>query len=282
MKDYTEKEAASLLPARPDTAHKGDFGFAVFAAGSLGMCGAGALSSYAALRAGCGKVTWIHPGKAQARPAWEVMTLPVGGRAFGEEDADEVTAFLQRADVFCLGPGLGRNPGTFAFVRKVLNDIRVPFVLDADGLMAYAGRPEDIPGGYRGILTPHEGEAAALLGKAVPEVRADREGAVLELAERSGCVSVLKGHETLISDGSEVWRNHTGNAGMATAGSGDVLTGILGGLLAQGMTITAASLAGVCLHGAAGDLAAEEGARGMTASDILLCVRSVLARWDRP
>ncbi len=261
MNELTADYAASLLPPRPETAHKGSFGFAVCVAGSEGMCGAGALASLSALRAGCGRVTWIHPGRATARPAWEVMTLPLGGIAFSDEDAEAVVAYLERAQVLCIGPGLGRREETFAFVRRVLEKISIPFVLDADGLMAFAGCPERIPEGKRCILTPHEGEASALLGLPSAWVKDHREETVRLLAEKTGGVAVLKGHNTLICCGEEVWRNSTGNAGMATAGSGDVLTGLIGGLLAQGMPVKDAALSGVCLHGTAGDLAARSGSR---------------------
>lgn len=280
MKDFTARDAAALLPKRAEDAHKGTFGFVLCAAGSLGMGGAGALTSLACLKAGCGRVTWAYPGKTLVRPAWEVMTLPLGGEAFAEADVDGIRPFLPRIQALCLGPGLGRREETFAFVSRLLDENPAPFVLDADGLMAFAGTPDKIPHGERGILTPHEGETAALLGRPIPWVHAHREEAVQELAARSGAVAVLKGHETLVCDGEEVWRNRTGNAGMATAGAGDVLTGLIGGLLAQGLSPLDAARVGVCLHGAAGDLAARQGSRGLVASDILEAARTVLAQWD--
>jgi NAD(P)H-hydrate epimerase len=170
-----------------------------------------------------------------------------------------------------LGPGLGDDARTRALLSLALATLEVPLVLDADALNALDGEPERLRGARVPlVLTPHPGEAARLLGRRVDAVLGDRESSVMELATKTGAVVVLKGAGTLVTDGERLYVNRTGNPGMATAGSGDVLTGVIASLLAQGMTTFDGAVLGVHLHGLAGDLAAAEvGEHGMIATDIL-------------
>jgi hydroxyethylthiazole kinase-like uncharacterized protein yjeF len=287
-----------LLKKRAPESNKGDYGHLGILAGSRGMAGAPALVARAAQRSGAGLVTVLTAGCVQpilASKLDEQMTLPLPDRegALTEEAFDAVATFAEKATALCIGPGLTTSPGTVALMHRILREIMIPIVLDADGLNALAQQPELLaqrPDDPRAplILTPHPGEAARLLGISIPEVQADRIEAVRQLARRYRAISVLKGRYTLIADPSgPIAINTTGNPGMATGGMGDTLTGILGGLLAQGVApgksvpdlqdfrkVTAhpqeIAALGVHLHGMAGDLAAEEaGEAGLTAGDVI-------------
>jgi len=272
--------ASKLLPPRPLDSHKGTYGHVLTVAGSRGMAGAGSLCSAAALKAGCGRVTWAHPGGAGASPPWEVMTVPVGYLgSFSSGCVQDVRICLQGKEALAIGPGLGRDPETSLFVRMLLRENSLPFVLDADGLYALGTRLEEARSKTTGVLTPHPGEAARLLGMATSVVASDPVGAAKEIANRSGCVAVVKGAATVVSDGRRTAVNRTGNPGMATAGSGDVLTGVVASFLAQGLSPWDAACLGVCLHGAAGDKAAEEGGRAITASDVLGGLQQAFLDW---
>ena len=265
------QQSARLAPRRR-SAHKGDFGHVLVIGGAPGMSGAARLAGEAALRAGAGLVSVAtHPAHAAllnlTRP--ELMVRGVG-------DADELAPLIERADVVAVGPGLGREPWGRALFQGML-DCPLPLVMDADALNLLAEEdPSSAPQDW--ILTPHPGEAARLLGSTTAEVESDRFAAARALAERHGCVAVLKGAGTLIQGGSHrppaVCSD--GNPGMATAGSGDVLTGVIAALRAQGLDGEEAACAGVCLHAAAGDRAALGGQKGLIASDILGRLRTVL------
>lgn len=281
-------EVAAWLPERRPDTHKGDVGHLLVVAGSPGLTGAAALSSTAGLRAGAGLVTLGAPAGQQALLAaklTEVMTLPLAETPAGALSLRAFTAirdFLGRCRALALGPGLGRDPETLELVRRLVFEAPVPLVLDADGLYALAGRLEEAgvaaaraPGATR-VLTPHPGEMAALLGVTTQEVQADRIGTAREAARKCGAVVVLKGAPTVVAhpDG-EARLNPTGSPALATAGSGDVLTGIIGGLLAQGLPPWEAAVAGVYVHGRCGDLAARDvdpagdlSAAGVLAGDI--------------
>jgi len=268
-------------PARPRRAdtHKGTYGRVLVAAGSPRMAGAGLLCVRAALRAGCGLAAWALPAGLAAAVtgrAPEAMLAPLadGGRGDWSGVAPEaLAAELAGTDALVLGPGLGRFAGDAAWLRRVWDAAcgaaggtgagrAVPFVLDADALnmlaeaddfAAWPGRPADSPA----VLTPHPGEMARLARTSTAEVQRDRIGIARHYATRHGVVLVLKGAATVtaLPDGT-VYVNTTGNPGMATGGSGDVLAGIIGSLLAQGMPPGTAAAFGVWLHGAAGDRAA--------------------------
>ena len=233
--------------------------------------GAGALCSAAALRAGAGLVSWGYRRGGTPRGLWEVMT-----RAVDEgKERQQLSAFLAGKSAVALGPGLGKD--ALPWVEAALAS-GLPLVLDADGLNALAGQPERLRGA-QGVITPHPAEAARLLGVDTRDVTADPPAAALRLAEATGMVAVVKGSVTTIAcwDG-RIALNTAGNPGMATAGSGDVLTGIAGSLMAQGLSPWAAACCGVYLHARAGDEAARAGMAGLIASDIIRALPSALEK----
>ncbi|AWB43218.1 bifunctional ADP-dependent NAD(P)H-hydrate dehydratase/NAD(P)H-hydrate epimerase [Paenibacillus sp. CAA11] len=267
-------------PRQPD-GHKGTYGHVLLAAGSLRMSGAGLLSARASLRAGCGLATWALP--AGVLPlvigaAPELMLAPVGepgSDAYDATASDEVLRLLEARDVLAAGPGLGRFEGDGRFLRALWEGAKTPLVLDADALnmLADAGGLSAWPRREAAtVLTPHPGEMARLAGVSTAEVQRDRIGLARRFALEHGVTLVLKGARTVIAgaDG-RTFVNMTGNPGMATGGAGDVLTGIIAGLLAQGLDAAAAAAYGVYLHGQAGDRAAamRTGAASLIAGDIL-------------
>ncbi len=262
-------QQSDCLGPRRRTAHKGDFGQVLVIGGAPGMSGAARLSGEAALRAGAGLVTVAtHPDHAAllnlTRP--ELMVSPV-------DDPESLDPLLERASVIAIGPGLGRGPWGRRLWERVCVSGKA-LVVDADALNLLAAAPSVNPSW---VLTPHPGEAARLLGRSTTEIGQDRFQAVRELQQCYGGVVVLKGAGTLIQGQSQrppaVCTD--GNPGMATAGSGDVLTGVIAALLAQGLDPENAASLGVCLHGAAGDRAAQEGEKGLIASDLLAALRVV-------
>lgn len=263
--DYLER----TLPPRRRTAHKGDFGHVLVIGGGPGMPGAVRLCGEAALRAGAGLVSIAtHPGHAAlvvaARP--ELMS-------HGVESVADLEPLLERADVVALGPGLGRSDWAGRLMARLKDDGH-PSVWDADALNWLAGTPRISD---TRIITPHPGEAARLLGASAAEVQSDRSGALADLRGRYGGVAVLKGSGSLVSGKSAVpWLCTAGNPGMAAPGMGDVLTGIIAALLAQGLSPEDAAAVGVAVHARAGDLAAANGERGLLASDLLAELRRVI------
>ena len=270
-------------PTRPPDAHKGTAGLVLIVAGSRGMAGAAALVGNGALRAGAGLVKIATPDAAldtvaALAPCCTTAPLPDDGACVRAEAAETVFALAEGQNALAVGPGLGRTSGASAVVRAVLERLDVPIVLDADGLNAVADDASAALGSARDgiILTPHPGEAARLLGTSVKDVQADREAAARRLAA-FGAVAVLKGAGTIVCDGERIYVNRTGNPGMATAGAGDVLTGMLAALVAGGMPMFEAAVLAVWAHGRAGDLAAERlGILGMTALDLLGCLPEAL------
>jgi len=272
------EDITSRLPLRARDAHKNQMGTVAVLAGSAGFTGAAALCASATLRAGCGLAYLCIPKSLQpvvAALAAEVITWPFDDQSRGLLDVNGYAEWRERIagqDVIALGPGLAQEAGTASLVHQILNEMQKPLILDADGLNACAGQPALIKN-YRGtmVLTPHPGELARLIGKSTVEIAADRIGIARSTASELGQVLVLKGGPTLIAtpDG-KVFINTTGNPGMATAGAGDVLTGTIAGLAAQGLNAADAALCGVYLHGLAGDLARlHKGEAGMVAGDIL-------------
>jgi NAD(P)H-hydrate epimerase len=259
---------------RPREAHKGDFGRVLVVAGSYGMAGAAALACRAAYRAGAGLVYLAAPSRiydALAAQLTETVIHPMEGDVLGSAHFERIAALAERCDVLAVGCGLGLSQRTVELVARVLEGIRRPIVLDADGLNAAAQRP-DIRArkGPALVLTPHEGELARLLGAAPERIREDRQGCARGAARRFGASVVLKGHGTVVTDGARTYLNRTGNPGMATGGSGDVLTGIIAALIGQGFDAYDAARLGVYLHGRAGDIAAaQKGEVSLIASDII-------------
>jgi NAD(P)H-hydrate epimerase len=283
-------EAADVrdaLPLRPADAHKGRYGHLLVVAGSVGKTGAAVLSCLGALRSGTGLVTCATASSQQpvvAAQLREAMTEPLpetGARTISAKAVERVVELLARMDAVALGPGIGLDPETQAAVQALVRDVERPMVVDADALTALAGRVElcrDAPAPR--LLTPHPGEAARLLGASIADVQNDRIASARRLAAESGAVVALKGARTVVAapDG-RVALNPTGNPGMATGGTGDVLTGIAGGLLAQGAGPAAALHAAVYLHGLAGDLAAEtRGQAGLVAGDVAASLPAAIRR----
>lgn len=264
------------LPPRAADSHKGDFGRALLVGGSRGMAGSVALAGQAALRGGAGLVTLavpdvIQPTVAGFDPCY--MTLPLPSDAEGrlcKTAHRQLIEAADRATVVACGPGLGRSADLVNLVGRLYFEVAKPLVVDADGLNALASQPDLLarPGGPR-VLTPHPGEFARLFGKesSPPEERRER---AIDLALRANAVLVLKGHRTLVTDGHRCEVNTTGNPGMATGGTGDVLTGVITALLCQGLSPFDAAHLGVYLHGLAGDFAAARtGQVSLVASDLL-------------
>ncbi len=265
------------LPARPADAHKGTFGTTLVVGGSVGMAGAPALAAMGALRSGAGLVRAavpapIAPTVAAFDPCYTV--IPLGSDAVGrlsQSSYEVLQAAALAATALAIGPGLGRSWELEWLVGRLFAEQTKAMVVDADALNALAAEPQNLrPARAARVLTPHPGEFARLIGR---KLEGDERIAAAEnLAAQLGAVVVLKGRHTLVTDGRRSWRNTTGNSGMATGGSGDVLTGVVAALLGQGMDPFDAARLGVFVHGLAGDLAAEAiGPIGMTAADI--------ARW---
>ncbi len=288
-----ESRIAAWLRAsrRAPDAHKGLVGDVLLMAGSRGKTGAAALSAEAVLRAGAGLVTVATAQSAQAllvtQTRTEVMTEPLAETSDGAIARDALTRAIelaQKRTVIALGPGLSSTAeSTRNFVREFVAQRNAPLVIDADGLNCLAPWPEELKGSddLPIIITPHPGEMARLTGKTNAEIVADRISAAREFATRHHIITILKGSRTLVAatDG-EIYVNPTGNAGMATAGSGDVLTGLTAGLLAQyPAEPLQAALAAVYLHGLAGDIAAGEiGMRSLLAGDISNKISAAILR----
>jgi len=270
-------DLAGYLTPRPADAHKGTYGHVLIVAGGRGKAGAAVLAARAAVRGGAGLVTAAVPEPIQAivhGGSLESMTvaLPVDLDDLAPAAFDAVRAAWDGKTCVAMGPGLGQGTGTRAVVERLVRECPLPMVVDADALNAFAGRIAGLAERRsEAILTPHPGELARLLGASAADVQADRLGAVRRAAEASRAVVVLKGHASLIATPEgEVWVNATGNPGMASGGMGDVLTGLLGALLAQGLQPLAAAQLGVHLHGLAGDLASERlGPVGIRAGDLV-------------
>jgi hydroxyethylthiazole kinase-like uncharacterized protein yjeF len=273
----TREDVRALIEPRAADSHKGDFGRVLVVAGSRGKTGAAHLAGMGALRAGAGLVTIATPASCLpivASLAPEFMTEPLDESAEGQVVAsavERISALSQ--DVIACGPGLGRGPGVGEFVRALLDGTEVPLVLDADALTVLA----DDPGRLLGrddrdvIITPHPGEMARLIGATADEVQANRIDVAADFATTHHVYVVLKGHRSVIATPEgRVFINPTGNAGMATGGTGDVLTGMIAAFLAQLLDAEAACRLAVFLHGIAGDLSeASEGEMAMTATDVL-------------
>ena len=260
---------STRLAPRRRTAHKGDFGHVLVVGGGAGMPGAVRLCAEAALRTGAGRVSIATDSGHSAiivatRP--ELMSHGISG-------ASELAPLLEKADVIAFGPGLGQSPWAAELVAALSADTR-PSVWDADALNWLAESPARCD---NRVITPHPGEAATLLGVATEDIQVNRPAALQNLQERFGGVVVLKGSGTMISAAAGVpWLCASGNPGMASPGMGDVLTGVIASLLAQGLTAEEAAAIGVEVHARAGDRAAATGERGLLASDLLSELRGVI------
>ena len=284
------EDVAALLPMRKRTAHKYSIGKVLLLAGSRSFTGAPALAAESALRAGCGAVVLGVSSSAHrivARKVAEVIVHPLAETA-GGTIAGSAGAWVRErfawADVIALGPGMGRDRETDSLIVDTVLSAGRPVVLDADGLTAFAERPRLLrKRKHPTVLTPHTGELGRLLGVPSSTIEGDRVAYARAASKRFMCTVVLKGAPTVTAEPTgRVTVNSTGNPGMATIGSGDVLTGVIAGLIAQGVPSAAAAWAGAYLHGLAGDLARERyGVRGMLASDILSAVPQALQAVQR-
>lgn len=274
----TFKGCRGLIKKRAADSHKGTYGHLLVLAGSPGKSGAAVLCADAALRAGSGLVTLGVPGSifsAVEEKTTEVMSVSLKDSKDGTFHPDAHKEVLRELDgkktALALGPGISTSRSTGEFLEKVITQCEVPITLDADALNIISKNPEilrktKIPA----VITPHPGEMARLCGMRTKQVQDDRVGVSTRFSKEYGCYVVLKGARTVVSTpGGEVFINPTGNSAMATAGTGDVLTGIIGGLAAQGYDCLQSCLLGVFLHGHAADLLLEEtGTAGFTASEI--------------
>ena len=284
----TPREIAPLVGPRPAASNKGNFGHVLVIGGSLGKAGAAAMAGMAALRSGAGLSTVavaksILPTVAGFHP--ELMTEPLAETRAGSislRALRSLNKLAQGKTVLAVGPGISRIPETSKLVRSLVKKQGLPIILDADGLNAFAGHASDLSGKGRPlILTPHPGEMARLLGSNVAAVQHDRINVARKFAREHQVIVVLKGHRTLIADPSgEVWVNTTGNPGMATGGTGDILTGMVAGLVAQNPgRVTEAVIAAVYLHGLAGDVAREQmGEHSLVATDLVRALPEAFRR----
>lgn len=273
-----EQDLYALFPPRARVSHKGDYGHVLVVAGSPGFAGAACLAATGAMRAGAGLVTVAAPASlvpVLASKLTEAMTLPLpetADGALGKNAGEEILGAAERFDAAVIGPGLSRRPETAEMVRRLVAALPVPMVVDADGLNALAGDDAAFTSASAPvILTPHPGEMGRLMGCETREVLQDRVGAASSFAAAHGVLVVLKGAQTVVAppDGAASF-NASGNPGMASGGSGDVLSGVIASLVGQGLKPRDAARAGVFIHGDAGDrAAAARGERGMIASDLV-------------
>ena len=262
----------SILPDRDPWAHKGCFGKILLLCGSVGFTGAAALAAKAALRSGAGLVFLGVPQSIYAIEAIKldeaiVFPLPEEDGKLSERALDEILRRLPQMDAILIGPGLGQSCGVLTVVRKVLEAFSGPVIVDADGINVLSTH-RDILRGRKAptIVTPHDVEFSRLGGY----IGNNRAESAASLARELGCIVLLKGHRTVITDGAVCYTNQTGNPGMAAGGSGDVLAGIIVSLLGQGIAPLEAAACGAWIHGAAGDLCARElGQYAMLPSDMV-------------
>ena len=280
-------ESIPKLKPRRTEAHKGDFGKVCIVAGSTGMSGAAALAGRSALRAGAGLVRVATPKSvlpivAAIEPSFTTIVLPED--SVGRMSAKAIGAVLDAVsenDVFAFGPGVGVSNGVRSVLDVLLKQDELPLIIDADGLNNLA-RIKDWPATLKAklVLTPHPGEMKRLWsGLYREQLPAERQKQAGQLAERTGAVVALKGAGTVVTDGDKVYVNRTGNPGMATAGSGDVLTGVIAALVGQGLSNFNATVLGVYVHGMAGDIAAERvGQVSLMVTDIIDALPEAFAR----
>ena len=272
IKQYTHHDVLSLLPERLPESHKGDYGKILLLCGSVGYTGAASLAAMGALRTGAGLVYLGVPESIYAIEAGKllepvVFPLPDRDGMFSPAAADAIKDRLQSMDAVLIGPGIGQSEGTQKFVEFVLQNFQGPVVVDADGINVLKPHKDILRGRTSPtILTPHPGEFCRFTDHDC----SDRISAAVDLANDLGVVVILKGNQTVITDGTDCYINPTGNPGMAVGGSGDVLAGMITALLGIGLMPLEAAACGVWLHGAAGDLCAKElGQYGMLPSDML-------------
>lgn len=293
----TPKDIAHLFAPRPRDSNKGMYGHVLVIGGALGKAGAVAMAGFAALRAGAGLVTVATARSVLATVAGfhpELMTEPLKETDSGSialNAVEHVRNLAEQKTVLAIGPGISRNSDTAELVRAVVSEATIPIVLDADGLNAFEGNAKDLDrkvhrGGTNNakktlVLTPHPGEMARLTGLTTAQIQRDRVNVARKFAQEHGLILVLKGDRTVVAgrDG-EIWINPTGNPGMATGGTGDILTGIVAGLIAQNPNrVIEAVIGAVYLHGLAGDIAREHvGEQPLVATDLIKTLADAIRR----
>lgn len=279
IRQLDHSHVLNLLPDRDAWGHKGDFGKILLLCGSRGFTGAAYFAAMGALRCGAGLVYLGVPESIYAIEAGKlnepvVFPLPEKDGKLSQAALEDVLPRLPQMDAVVLGCGLGRSEETTAVIQAVLQQATCPVVLDADGINGLAGHMDVVRRrAWPTILTPHDGEFLRMGGQLGP----DRMASAAETARDLGCIVLLKGHRTCITDGIRGYRNLTGNPGMAVGGSGDVLAGMIGGLLGQKLPPLEAAACAAWLHGAAGDLCAQElGQYAMLPSDMLQALPRLL------
>lgn len=276
--EFSTQSITSLLPERPERSNKATFGKILCAAGSYCMSGAAYLAAKAAYRTGAGLVKVLTPEENRViiqSSLPEALVSLYNRNNFDESIAKDAVRW---ADVVAVGPGIGTDETAVKLLTAILKSSARPIVIDADGLNILSKEPklwDLVPKGS--VITPHPGEMSRLCECSAEEILADTAGICQGFARAHGVVCVLKDHRTAVSDGNDLYVNTTGNSGMATGGSGDVLTGMIAALMAQGMSPFAAAAVGVRAHGMAGDFAADLlGEYSLMASDIIDCIPKIL------
>lgn len=289
-KDVTKiplkEEMLSLVPQRFDDSNKSDFGRVLVVAGSRGMTGAAVLCAYSALRAGAGLVTLAIPESERAIAAGfypELMTVGLEEKngVICTTAIKEILRLSQNKDVIVFGPGLGQNPDVGIVLTELLRNYRGCIVIDADGLNALSKNVDILKEkSCEIILTPHPGEMSRLVKRTTDEIQQNRQDVAKEFAKEYGVYLVLKGNATVVADfKGKAYINPTGNPGLSTAGTGDVLAGVVAAFSAQGLNPFDAAKLGVYIHGLAGDIAGEiRGTHGMVATDVIDAVPQAILR----
>lgn len=274
-----------LLPYREPAGYKTTFGYVAVISGSAGMTGAGAMVSYACLRCGAGMVTLCLPESLNAAleaKLTEVMTCPLPeteAKTLSLDATKDIEPVLEKADVVAIGPGLSTHPETENLIISLIQKVDLPMVIDADALNAMSGKTDVLKKRKAStIITPHPGEMARLMGLSASEIMGNKPEVASHFANESGVVTVLKGAATIVaSPDGRMFINPKGNSGLATAGSGDVLTGMIAGMLSQGLDSVEAAKTGVYLHGLAGDIMADRYTEyGVVATDLLEAIPSAI------
>ena len=277
-------EGVGILRSRPRDAHKGNFGHLLVVAGSPGLSGAAGLAAISALRSGAGLVTLaigasLYPILASRFMELMFLPLPEKEGALSAQSLPLIRKFIAKTDGLLIGPGLGHKKSIPGFITGLLDGLEKPLVLDADGLNALEGKPEILKKIKAPVIvTPHPGEMAGLTGLKIEKIQESRRKTALRFSLEYNVVTVLKGYQTIVAapEGS-FYLNFTGNPGLATAGSGDVLAGLIAGLMVQGLPAFPAASLGVYLHGLAGDLVSREnGEASLLAGDLLEKIPSAI------
>jgi len=273
-----------VVKARGRYSSKRDFGCLLIVGGSEVYSGAPALAGMAALRTGVGLVMIAAPRSVAATIRGYSPNLIVhslNSDVVSSEEIEQLSRLLAASDALVLGPGIGRHPETIQAIPLIIKEackIGKPILIDADAIRALTAAKQLLKGV---LITPHAGEFKAVSGLEAPQLWRDRLPICRKFALEHGCVLLLKGHDTIVTDGNRAKVNHTGNPGMATAGAGDVLSGIIGAFLAQGAELFSAAVAGAYIHGVAGGIVCRKKGFHMVASDLIEALPTVLRKYDR-